>query len=165
MCIILDQQPDGLHMLMIQRAEHPNDPWSGQMGFPGGKQDLNDANITITALREASEELSISADAIKRVGRLSDILARPYRAFKPAMTVTPIIFAANDQLSPSANHEVQDWLWLPLDFFQDQQNRQAMQIEKAGLSHELPFYEFANKRVWGLSLMMIDELCHLLASE
>ena len=35
--VISDQGDRGLSALFIQRAEHPDDPWSGQMAFPGGR--------------------------------------------------------------------------------------------------------------------------------
>lgn len=162
-CIILSSKNDQLYVLMMQRASHEGDPWSGQMAFPGGKQDLSDKNITQTALRESFEEMGIAEVDIQRIGRLSDILARPYRPMKKPMVVSPIIFQQLNHFTPSVNHEVADWLWLPLSHFQDRSNRKSMTIEKAGLEHELPCYDFAGKRIWGLSLLMIDELIEVLA--
>jgi len=34
--VLRDGAP-GLEMLFIRRAEQEGDPWSGQMGFPGGR--------------------------------------------------------------------------------------------------------------------------------
>ena len=161
-CIILAEKNQSLHFLMMQRASHEGDPWSGQMAFPGGKQDPEDANITITAEREAFEELAIENSAITRIGRLSDILARPYRAMKKPMVVSPIIFKAEHIFTPKGNAEVADWLWLPVSHFQDIKKRQNMTINKAGLEHQLPCYDIQGKRVWGLSLLMIDELIRAL---
>ncbi len=76
--LILTEHPElGVSVLMIQRAIHPGDPWSGQMGFPGGKVDPEDDHITATALRECQEELALDINVLSRIGRLSDILARP----------------------------------------------------------------------------------------
>jgi len=164
-CIILaeqglygEQHVDELSLLMMQRAAHPNDPWSGQMAFPGGKQDPEDQHITATAQREAFEEMQIPISGIERIGRLSDILARPYRAMKKPMVVSPLLFKANADFHPEPNKEVADWLWIPVSHFQDDANRQFMRINKAGLEHQLPCYDYKDKRVWGLSLLMIDEL-------
>lgn len=160
--IILSYQEQELHFLMMQRAHHKGDPWSGQMAFPGGKQDLGDSNITDTALRESFEEMGIKREAIQRIGRLSDILARPYRPMKKPMVVSPLIFKQVHNFAPVLNEEVADWLWLPVSYFQDSNNRQSMTIEKAGLKHDLPCYDFKGKRIWGLSLLMIDELVDIL---
>ncbi|HXB54963.1 MAG TPA: CoA pyrophosphatase, partial [Vicinamibacteria bacterium] len=35
--LILREAARGLELLFIRRAEHDGDPWSGQVGFPGGR--------------------------------------------------------------------------------------------------------------------------------
>lgn len=160
--IILSTQQSELSFLMMQRAHYEGDPWSGQMAFPGGKQDDGDKNITETAQRESLEEMGIRHNDIQRIGRLSDILARPYRPMKKPMVVSPIVFQQVNDFTPEVNNEVADWLWLPISHFQDPSHRKSMSIEKAGLNHELPCYDFKGKRVWGLSLLMIDELVSLI---
>jgi hypothetical protein len=102
--------------------------------------------------------MGIPADNIERIGRLSDILARPYRAMKKPMVVSPLVFQQRQAFTPELNHEAEDYLWIPLRFFTDTRNRDSMTIEKAGLMHQLPCYHIDEKRIWGLSLMMIDEL-------
>ena len=46
--------PDGddLAALLIERAKHPLDPWSGHMAFPGGRHDATDPSLERTAIRE-----------------------------------------------------------------------------------------------------------------
>ncbi|MCK5880398.1 MAG: CoA pyrophosphatase, partial [Sinobacterium sp.] len=147
--IILSEENQQLSFLMMQRAHHEGDPWSGQMAFPGGKQDNSDGNITETALRESLEEMGIHSTDIQRISRLSDILARPYRPLKKPMVVSPIIFQQVNAFTPVINDEVADWLWLPVSFFQDKSNRKTMTVDKSGFEHELPCYDFKGKRVWG----------------
>ena len=158
-CMIVSDHPQlGPSLLMIQRAIHAGDPWSGQMAFPGGKHETDDAHITATALRELEEELSISDQYLRRFARLSDILARPYRPLKKPMVVTPLLFESSViDLNPKPNHEVADVLWVPLQTFHSE-NRQTMQWKKNGVPIQLPCYYFEDKKIWGLSLMMIDEL-------
>lgn len=161
--IILYDHPDlGLSCLMIERASAEGDPWSGQMAFPGGKSDIDDDNITLTALRESFEELSIDQQAISRVSRLSDIMARPYKGTKKPMIVSPLVFQTQQLLKPVANYEVASTLWIPLTFFADSNNRKTMDATRHGLNMELPCYDYQGHRVWGLSLMMIDELIDVL---
>ena len=162
-CMIAQDRPDlGLSLLMIQRATVEGDPWSGQMAFPGGKQDADDPNITLTALREAEEELSINSEHLTRIARLSDILARPYRRMKRPMVVTPLVFEAIDDIAFSGNHEVADVLWVPFDTFHHD-NRDNLTWKKHGVELQLPCYHYQDKTIWGLSLMMIDELRRVMA--
>lgn len=158
-CIILSEHPKlGPAMLMIQRAVHEGDPWSGQMAFPGGKHDEGDAHITATALRELREELGVNEGGLTRVARLSDVLARPYRPMKKPMIVTPLVFTSADiELSIKPNHEVADALWLPLSLFVEK-NREQMSWNKNGRLLTLPCYHYQGKQIWGLSLLMIDDL-------
>ena len=65
-----DRRPE---VLFIKRAQHPGDPWSGHMAFPGGRIDLTDATIQSAAERETLEEVGLSLDAAESLGRLDDL--------------------------------------------------------------------------------------------
>ncbi|GAB3679817.1 CoA pyrophosphatase [Salinarchaeum chitinilyticum] len=66
------ERDDGHSLLFIKRSEdlgeHP-----GQMGFPGGGSEPEDADLQATALREANEEIGLEADEARVLGRLDDI--------------------------------------------------------------------------------------------
>src|SRR5204863_9652046 len=46
-------------LLFIKRAEYPGDPWSGQIAFPGGREESGDASLQQTAIRETRGETGI----------------------------------------------------------------------------------------------------------
>ena len=46
-------------VLLARRALHPDDPWSGHAGLPGGRWEPGDESLLATALREAQEEVGI----------------------------------------------------------------------------------------------------------
>src|SRR6185369_3871770 len=56
--MILRQGPGGLEMLFIERAEHENDPWSGNLAFPGGKVEPGEEPRQ-AAERETLEEIGL----------------------------------------------------------------------------------------------------------
>ncbi|KAJ2715202.1 hypothetical protein H4R19_001332 [Coemansia spiralis] len=64
-------------ILFIQRAMYPGDPWSGHIGFPGGKKEPQDASDRATAERETREELGLDlgGDAFVHLGALDDAQA------------------------------------------------------------------------------------------
>ena len=57
--LLRDDGGHDVELLMIQRAERDGDPWSGQMGFPGGRMDEVDQNIFATAMREMQASVSL----------------------------------------------------------------------------------------------------------
>ena len=67
-------------VLLARRALHPEDPWSGHVGLPGGRWEQGDVSLLATALREAQEELGIDPLAHGRLlGALGTHLGRGRR--------------------------------------------------------------------------------------
>ncbi len=156
--IIVREAELGLEALMIKRADREGDPWSGHMAFPGGLSDHSDHNNLQTARRETLEEIGLDTNQYTQcMGRLSDVMVQRHRGKKP-MIVTPYVFTIEDVPELTLNHEVADILWVPLGFFADHANRQTMQWKLKKINFTLPCYFYQQQRIWGLSLMMMDEL-------
>jgi 8-oxo-dGTP pyrophosphatase MutT (NUDIX family) len=153
---------DGVQVLMIRRAERSGDPWSGHMAFPGGRKDPVDRNTLATALRETQEEIGLDASVHARLlGRLSDIATHPRLRGGP-MIITPYVFHLRTEPGLLPNHEVAETVWVPLGFLAERTNREKMRWAPNGVPLELPCYQFGGRRIWGLSLMMLDELLEML---
>lgn len=160
--LILRETGSGLETLMIKRADREGDPWSGHMAFPGGRAELNDPNNLHTARRETWEEIGLDTEQHTQcLGRLSDVPTRPRRGLK-GMVITPYLFTIEQVPELVINHEVAEVIWVPLDFLSDQQNRQQMQWQLNNTQLDLPCYFYRQRRIWGLSLMMLDELVNVL---
>jgi 8-oxo-dGTP pyrophosphatase MutT (NUDIX family) len=157
--MILRTNDADIEVLMIKRAEYEGDPWSGHMAFPGGRLERGDKNSLATARRETLEEIGFDTQRhCEYLGRLSDVQARTRSGPKP-MIVTPYLFQARHVPELVLDtEEVADVLWIPLSHFAEPGNRQAMDWEFAGKPVSLPCYFFNQQRIWGLSLMMLDEL-------
>jgi 8-oxo-dGTP pyrophosphatase MutT (NUDIX family) len=56
---IMLMDDDDPKTLLIRRAEKDEDPWSGQVAFPGGKRTEGDRSLRETAVREAWEEVGV----------------------------------------------------------------------------------------------------------
>jgi 8-oxo-dGTP pyrophosphatase MutT (NUDIX family) len=159
--MILQVREGELHILMIKRAEREGDPWSGHMAFPGGRMDKADANGFQVALRETEEEIGlILGEQDQCIGRLSDIITRPRRG-PFGMAVTPFVFRLDREVRFTPNEEVAEVIWVPLEFLLDPDNREQMVWKYKGISMPLPCYFYQGRRIWGLSLMMLDELMDL----
>ena len=160
--LILRQSDQGLEVLMIKRAEREGDPWSGHMAFPGGRMEAEDTNSLHTARRETWEEIGLD---IGQHGycleRLSDTLTHRIRGHR-RMVVTPYLFFIDTVPELSINYEVAEVLWIPVDFLLDDTNREQLEFEREGKLRQLPCYYFQQHLIWGLSLLMLDELLRIL---
>ena len=110
------EQPE---LLLIRRACHPNDPWSGQIALPGGNLDPGDPDTLGTACRETAEELGIPLDRDHCIGQLDDQC--PQRS--AAICVSCWVFRQTDPPLPRPNAEVADAFWLPLTVLAEPQRR------------------------------------------
>lgn len=148
----------GAEVLMMKRAERKGDPWSGHMAFPGGRQDLGDASIFATAVREVREEMGFDIEAVAdHPLRLSDIHATGKGRLQP-MVVTPFVMFAHSDMTITPNYEVADYVWIPLRHFMLPGNRETFDMNYGGVNYTLPCYYYKQFKVWGMSLMMLDEL-------
>jgi hypothetical protein len=75
--------------------------------------------------------------------------------------VAPFVFVINDYPELALNHEVDDTVWIPIHFLMDDVNRARHQWEWRGETLESDAFTFDQRLIWGLSLMMIDELLDL----
>jgi 8-oxo-dGTP pyrophosphatase MutT (NUDIX family) len=160
--IMVREGLDATEMLMIRRATREGDPWSGHMGFPGGRRDPGDPCNFSCALRETEEEIGVDLEQWgTRLGELSDVNTG-WRADRPEMLVTPFVFRVAELPELTPNHEVDDVVWVPLHFLMDHRNREPLAWEWKGQKMETDSYLYDSYRIWGLSLMMIDEMIGIL---
>jgi 8-oxo-dGTP pyrophosphatase MutT (NUDIX family) len=160
--IMVREGLDATEMLMIRRATREGDPWSGHMGFPGGRRDPGDPCNFSCALRETEEEIGVDLGQWgTRLGELSDVNTG-WRADRPEMLVTPFVFRVAELPVLTPNHEVDDVVWVPLHFLMDHRNREPLAWEWKGQKMETDSYLYDSYRIWGLSLMMIDEMIGML---
>jgi 8-oxo-dGTP pyrophosphatase MutT (NUDIX family) len=156
--MLLRGAPGGAELLFIHRAEHPHDPWSGHMAFPGGRLERGDASPLEAAVRETREEIGVDlSNRAELLGRLSPV--RTHRALP--RFVFPFVFEVEGALEVTLNGEVQEVLWVPLAFLADRGNRDTFVWKGRGVPLPLPRYLYRERMIWGLSLSMVDELLRL----
>lgn len=118
--MVLRPSADGAEALFIERSKKPQDPWSGQMAFPGGRLDDDDRDLRHTAERETEEEVGLSLAGARLVGRLDDQTgqrAGQGRQLRIAAFVYELASGTGNDLV--LNYEVAEALWVPLAWFED----------------------------------------------
>jgi 8-oxo-dGTP pyrophosphatase MutT (NUDIX family) len=112
----LVRRPEGLTVLLTRRTEHLNDH-AGQISFPGGRTDPEDADAIATALREAREEVGIEADEVEVIGTL------PTYTTVTAYEVTPVVGLLEPPRSLQLDaFEVAEVFEVPLEFLMNPAN-------------------------------------------
>ena len=160
--LILRSTPRGPEVLFIRRAEHPQDPWSGQLAFPGGRREPSDADLLETAVRETSEEVSLDLSASARLlGRL-DELPVTVRGKRTGMTVAPFVFELTREVELAYNYEVSEVVWTPLEPLYRGQRATKFRYELDGEHVDMPAHDIDGRIVWGLTHRMLEALFTLL---
>lgn len=157
--VILAPDPDAI--LLIRRAERPGDPWSGQMGLPGGRHGVGDADLLVTAIREAAEEVGIRLEPHHLVGPLDDVA--PRSPHLPPLMVRPYVFALRERPVVAGNFEVADHSWVSVEQLLHPDTYRSTRIELRGLSRDFPAYHIGPIPIWGMTERILTPLLQLLS--
>jgi 8-oxo-dGTP pyrophosphatase MutT (NUDIX family) len=152
----------GPEVLIIERASHDSDPWSGQMAFPGGKIDPDDNSARHAAERETSEELALSLGQDEYLGQLDDVLGIN-AGIKPGVILSSFVYLLEREPEFSPNEEVAEALWVSLDtFFHPEFALSMPHPRDPGLRVSgVRVGGRQNQVMWGLSLRVINSLFSL----
>jgi 8-oxo-dGTP pyrophosphatase MutT (NUDIX family) len=160
--IVVRDGTDGPQILLIRRAEHPADPWSGHMAFPGGREDPEDENLLATAIRETFEELALD---LRQAGRLLGQLAplpAVARGGPVGLTIVPFVFELTAAAELKYSEEVAEALWVPINPLLHGRLRTMFAVDRGGERVEFPAHDVDGRIVWGLTYRMLDSLFELL---
>ena len=125
--VILAGLPHELRACFIRRAERPADRWSGQMAFPGGHREAQDADLTATAQRETLEEIGLSLETAERLGELSESPIAPRRRGEAGILSAFVFYIGRDQPPLTPNAEVAATYWIPIDHLWAPENRTTVE--------------------------------------
>ena len=148
--IVMRSEPT---VLLTQRTEQMS-THSGQIAFPGGKCDEDDADATAAALREAFEEVGLESGFVDVLGQL------PIYTTGSAFIVTPVVALVTPGfvLKPNAQ-EVSDVFEVPLQFVMNPANHRHHQVQWQGLQRQwlsMPYLDGATERfIWGATAGML----------
>jgi len=146
--------------LLIKRVERPDDPWSGQVAFPGGRVERGDSSFLETASREALEEVGLELTAGARfLGYMENFEPRNRR-----VSVVPCVFRLVEEGVVVQNQEVTSHRWIPLGFL-SARNREEYVLERGGARQSLPAFRFGDYVVWGLTERILTKLGELVGTD
>ena len=148
-------------LLFIKRADYPADPWSGQVAFPGGREEAGDANLSDTALRETREETGIDLRNDGTViGTLDDL--RPQTAALPSIIVRPYVVLLNREDSLLLSDEVALAFWVPLSELKQAGSWRDTSVFARGIQLSARAFHHEGHVIWGMTERILAQLLALL---
>ena len=158
--MVLSEKPTGsLSALFIQRAEHPNDPWSGQMALPGGRVEPHDDTLHMAAMRETQEEVGLDLHEDMKLGRLHDIYGG--RLTSQRLAVSPFVFYHPDPPELTPNYEVADTVWVPLEYMGRPGNIEPYVFHLDPDARDFPSIQYEGYTIWGLTYRILTNFYNL----
>lgn len=130
---------------------------AGQVAFPGGKVDDDDADAIAAALREADEELAIPPSQVRVIGMADTYFSGSGYRIEPVVGVIPA------DLPLRANpEEVEDWFEVPLAFLLDPANSVKKEAVWNGQLRTYYDIQWGKWRIWGVTAGIIANLARRL---
>jgi 8-oxo-dGTP pyrophosphatase MutT (NUDIX family) len=153
---------ESLELLLIERVERAEDPWSGHMALPGGRRDAEDRDLLATALRETAEEVGIVLDpGVELLGALDEVY--PQTRLLPPLVIAPFVAAVGLDVEPRADPaEVAAALWVPVDELRHEGALSEVRLERDGERLTFPSFRYRGREVWGLTHRILLQLFALL---
>jgi 8-oxo-dGTP pyrophosphatase MutT (NUDIX family) len=153
--VALVDRSEGVNVLLTERsaalADHP-----GQISFPGGRVEPNDASAARAALREAFEETGLPDARVTLLGEL------PHYTTVTGFDVTPVVgwVAPPFALMPDPT-EVADVFEVPLAFLLEPANQKRHFRMMGEVRRDYWAIPYAERYIWGATaamLMMFDRV-------
>lgn len=143
---------------LIKRPIYPG-VHSGQIAFPGGKMEEEDADEIDTALREAWEEVNILPNQVKLIGRMSDLFI-PTSNF----LVTPVLgYSERVPDFVPEEKEVARIIQAAVSTLYEPDFRKQKILEFSdNFRLDTPYFEVEKEMVWGATAMILSELLQIL---
>ena len=143
---------DELTVLLTKRSATLN-AHAGQISFPGGRVDDEDASPTAAALREAEEEIGIDRRYVEPLGFIDSYrTGTGYRVMPLVAFVQP---GFSLQLNPD---EVESAFEVPLRFLMDPANHQKHMREWRGRERSFYAIPYGERYIWGATAGMLKNL-------
>jgi len=154
--IVLRGLNDEVEVLMIKRVISPNDPWSGDVAFPGGRMEPLDATIYDTALRETFEEVGIPRDKLEIIGFLEPVT--PLNV--PEYIVLPVIsILKSKDVSLRLGGEVEKAFWVNLSHIGEE-----VEIKHPRRDVLVRAYVYKGEVIWGMTKRILNNLLRIYRS-
>ena len=159
--IVLRNGPGGAEILLIKRAERDDDPWSGHVALPGGREDATDVSLEATAIRETWEETGLD---LRRDGEILGALDDLQPISMPrAVIVRPFVTLTRATAPLVLSDEVAEAFWVPLETLSGAEAAVESIVVIRGIERRVASFTFRDYVIWGMTERILRQLLAALA--
>ena len=151
--LLYQDSADELSTLLIQRVERSNDPWSGQIGLPGGRVEKFDGSTREALEREVREEVGLE---LSRDGEQLGVLSVGHPGRRVEMTVQPWVYGLQRPPKVTTGPEIQHAFWVSLSKLPSLRGTSEVEIRGSRILVEAFLVD--GRVVWGFTYRVLDEL-------
>jgi len=145
-------------IILTQRTAHLK-KHAGQISFPGGGVEPQDAHHIATALRETEEEIGLAPKHVTLLGRL------PLYETSTAYGITPIVGWVEPPFDLKIDaFEVDEVFEVPLEFALNRNNYVKETAMRDGVERWFYVLPYENRYIWGATAGMLINFAELMAS-
>lgn len=149
----LFEREGAIQVLLTRRTERMR-AHSGQISFPGGRNDPADRSLYDTALRECHEEIGLPPSNVRLLGELDDLVTITDYLVSPYVGLIPPSFPFK-----VSEEEIAELIELPLeDFLPPERLRIARRMLYRGRPHTTYFFDMGRHVVWGVTAQILLQL-------
>lgn len=150
------------HLLFTRRTELV-ETHKGQMAFPGGHCEADDADGAVgTALRETEEEVGIQPDIVRVIGKLPSLVTATGFSIQPVVGLMQQ-FYEDVALHPNPT-EIAEVIWISLDTLLAPGVYRCENMELGARRYPIDVYQVGHYRIWGATGSMTKNILDRLAS-
>ena len=151
------RRAEGVQLLLTQRTAHLSDH-AGQISFPGGRVEPQDATREETALRETEEEIGIGRDRVRVLGRL------PEYEIPSGFRITPVVAWVEPPFDLKLDaFEVAAVFEAPLARFLDPAAYLRREYDFRGRHRHYMAIPYEGRYIWGATAGMLYTLARALS--
>jgi 8-oxo-dGTP pyrophosphatase MutT (NUDIX family) len=159
--LILREARGSAQALIIKRAERPGDHWSGHLALPGGRAQIEDADLIATAARETYEEVGIDLlDGGEFIGQLEILV--PTTARPPRIEIAPFVAIAPPEFTLRLNGEVARAFWISIADLKREGRSSFYSMPLDGVINKWPAYPSEGGPIWGITERILTNFLSLL---
>lgn len=141
--------------VLLQRRAATLSSHPGQVSFPGGRREEQDADDVATALREAQEETGLDPEGVEVLATLPPL---PLAASNH--TVTPVLgwWRSPSRVAAVDHAETVEVFRVPVATLLDPATRYTSTLHRMGRTFRGPAFDLDGTIVWGFTAMVLDAL-------